>query len=105
MKIIVTGSGSGLGGALLKELTALGHEVIEYDSKDGYDVRYPALSLDHIESLDVLINCAGVNTNDWFENVAMSDLRRVMDINAFSIVKMTQALLEPLKRSRGVVIN
>jgi 3-oxoacyl-[acyl-carrier protein] reductase len=105
--ILVTGSASGLGHALKDELT-LGHgnhNVIGYDVREGNDVRWPAEWLKDIPHVDVLINCAGVNSGSWFENVSDNDLTRLMEINAFGPVKMTQALLPQLKKSKGTVIN
>lgn len=65
-KILVTGSGKGLGLALKNKLREDGHEVIKYEFIDGKDVRHP--DLDGVDELDVLINCAGINIIDWLEN-------------------------------------
>jgi NAD(P)-dependent dehydrogenase (short-subunit alcohol dehydrogenase family) len=105
--ILVTGSGSGLGRALWEILSEFGHNVIAYDKKFGCDVMRPE-DTDYpgnINTLDVLINCAGINQNEWFEEVTEESFNRVMGTNAFSFVKMTQAFLEPLKAAKGAVIN
>lgn len=107
MKILITGSSSGLGAALAKILRAEEHLVIEFDKSLGDDVCYPSDSyaLKGIEELDVLINCAGINQNEWFEDVTSESFFKVMNTNAYGIVAMTQTLLEPLKKAKGTVIN
>lgn len=107
MRILVTGSGAGLGLAIATALLAAGHEVLEYDLKQGDDVTNPP---EHLAfaiggELDGLINCAGINCNEWFEDITLASLAKVMNVNAFSFVHMTQELLEPLKASQGFVLN
>lgn len=103
--ILVTGSQGGLGSAICMALMASGHEVIEYDHCNGDNVKNPAPWLADLDRLDVLINCAGVNDNRWFEEVTEMDFFHIMDVNAFSIIRMTHAVLPLLKESRGTVIN
>lgn len=109
MNILVTGSSSGLGRALVFALGSLGagHRVFGYDIQDGNDVRNPeqAKILRQVDELDILINCAGINDNRWFEDVAPYNFQKVMDVNAYAIVGMTQALLPQLIASKGTVIN
>lgn len=105
--IIVTGSSSGLGKALFEKLVWDGHNVIGHDLDQGYDVNDPESSgaPGNLNSLDVLINCAGINSNNWFEELTRKEFDRVMHTNAFAIVGMTQTFLPLLKESKGTVIN
>lgn len=107
LHILVTGSSSGLGLALTNELRALGHIVHEFDISVNpeEDVSMPPAHLRDLARVDVLINCAGINDNRWFEEVKPVDFLKVMLTNAYSFVAMTQAVLEQLKSSRGTVIN
>lgn len=107
LTIIVTGSSSGLGAALCEMLTNDGHNVIYYDIKNGDDVLSPKTSLawHALDELDVLINCAGINYNQWFEEIQTWKMEDVMRVNAFAIVHMTKAFLPLLKKSKGTVIN
>lgn len=102
-KILVTGSSHGLGCALVNLLQSTGHNVIEYDRDQGDDVRYPDVR--HIDELDVLINCAGVNHIDWLEKFEEARWDEVMDTNAKGIYMMTRALLPQLIASKGTVLN
>lgn len=107
LTILVTGSSSGLGKALFDILLEAGHNVIGYDLDQGHDVTRPGRSdiFGNLKELDVLINCAGINSNNWFEELNEVTFDHVMHVNAYSIVKMTQAFLPQLKASKGTVIN
>ena len=101
-KVLVTGSGSGLGAAIVSCLRAAGHEVLEYDLSAGYDVRCPkGIPL----QLDALVNCAGVNHIAYLENLRDSDWDAVLSTNVKGIYKMTQACLPALSASKGTVLN
>lgn len=110
MKFVVTGAASGLGKEITKALCDLGHTVFGYDRKfnAGYQVANPhegfIRSLGDNE-IDGLINCAGINRNEWFEDVTSMGFWTVMDTNAWGIIAMTQALLPKLKRSKGCILN
>lgn len=124
MNIIVTGAAGGLGRCIVLALQAVNIRVIQLDAKDedcgewakdakipggyrfgGFDVSQKYhweglrdalknLSLTHI---DGIINCAGINRNEWFEEVNMADFYEVMDVNAFAIIHGTQVMLEAMK--------
>mgnify|MGYP003646341233 FL=1 len=105
-KIIVTGSSSGLGKALVTQLSMAQHDVISFDLKAGCDVRDPQGTWGNPpEEVDVLINCAGINITNWLENVTDKDWDDTMEINAKGIFKMTQWALPRLKASKGAVVN
>lgn len=104
MKILVTGAAAGLGAELCRAINKAGHIAVEYDIKYGQDVRDPEDWLSQGD-YDGLINCAGVNANAWFEEINRLEMRKVMEINAFSFVYMTQAILPALTRNNGFVIN
>lgn len=107
LTILVTGSSSGLGKALFDMLNEAGHNVIPYDLGQGSDVTRPGFSeaFANLNALDVLINCAGINSNQWFEEIDQVTFDKVMHTNAFSIVKMAQAFIPQLKTSKGTIIN
>jgi NAD(P)-dependent dehydrogenase (short-subunit alcohol dehydrogenase family) len=65
----------------------------------------PSGWVSELNELDLLVNCAGINHNEWFEDVSFESLEQVMEVNAFGMVYMTQACLHALKNSRGTVIN
>jgi len=107
--ILVTGSSNGLGLAIVKALRDAGHNVYEYDIKDGKDVLNPSSeTIELVEScggLDVLINCAGVNGIDMLEDVSDDLWDRVVNTNAKGIMEMSQAFLPMLIESKGTILN
>lgn len=103
---IVTGASSGLGKAICVALTESSPDwnIIHWDRDNGFDVRHPSL-VAIPSTLDLLINCAGINRIDWLPHVCETDWDDVMDVNAKGIFLMTQACLRPLQRARGTVLN
>jgi NAD(P)-dependent dehydrogenase (short-subunit alcohol dehydrogenase family) len=102
-KILVTGSSSGLGKLIADELSDHSHIVYGYDIRYGMDVRSP--DLQHISELDILINCAGINGNEWLEDIDDGHWDSIIDTNAKGIYKMSQAALPFLIRSKGTILN
>ena len=102
-KIVITGSSSGLGAALARELSRDGHLILPYDRNIGLDVLRPKNVW--ADCLDVLINCAGINKTGWLENFPEAEWDEVMDVNAKGMFMMTQAALPALIASTGTVLN
>lgn len=59
------------------------------------------------QPIDVLVNAAGiVSPNRLFSMTSMSDIRKVMDVNFFSILETTQLVLRVMQRQKkGSIIN
>jgi short-subunit dehydrogenase len=130
---IVTGASSGIGRALAMELArqgaaqvivarreerlrelagqihALGArvEIVAGDVTDPA-VRQRALDAarDGLGGLDVLVNNAGIGAMGPFETADPDRLRRVMEVNFFSLVEMIRLSLPLLKQgNRPIVVN
>ncbi|MCA1060996.1 SDR family oxidoreductase [Rossellomorea aquimaris] len=53
-----------------------------------------------------LVNSAGIGGGDLVENVSEEDLRRIMELNYFSLVQLSQAVYHQMKSGkRGAIIN
>lgn len=107
MNIVITGASSGLGSEIFEKLV-WHHTVINWSLDSGVDVRSSESLLAAAKSLrdsvDILINCAGVNHLDWIPDLKEEDWDRVMDTNAKGIFLTTKTLL-PHIRSGGLIIN
>jgi NAD(P)-dependent dehydrogenase (short-subunit alcohol dehydrogenase family) len=103
-KVIVTGSKNGLGKAIADALGAAGWDVVDWDIVDGFDVARPDVAA-LPEKLDALINCAGINSQDWLKDVKERDWDAVMNTNVKGIFKMVQCCEPLLRASKGTVIN
>ena len=57
--------------------------------------------------IDILVNAAGImSPNRLFSMTKMEDIRRVMDVNFFSVIELTQLVCRSMMRQRkGSIIN
>jgi NADP-dependent 3-hydroxy acid dehydrogenase YdfG len=126
---IITGSGSGLGAATARELTAAGVSVAVADIRqdaatrvasqlDGamamhLDVADDASARAAVEAtlsrwgrVDILVNNAGVDRTAPFAELAAEDWDRVIDVNLRGPVTMSRAVWDTMvAQGRGAVIN
>ena len=123
-KILVTGGSSGIGAAIAQVFASNGDLVVatgvtkeeveraqvqsestaisfqELDVRDGSAVQ---ACIDEIDSLDVLVNCAGViRRNAEHEPEVFAD---VIDINLNGSMRVCTAAREKLKQRKGCIIN
>jgi NAD(P)-dependent dehydrogenase (short-subunit alcohol dehydrogenase family) len=116
--ILVTGANRGIGQALVEEALGRGAKRVYAGTRKGLthnDSRVTPLTLDvtdaaqikralqDVESLDVLINNAGVAGYDDLSD--RTALEAHLEVNLFGTYAMTQAFLPMLTRSRGAIVN
>jgi len=116
--VLVTGANRGIGQALAEEALRRGAKRVYAGTRQPVahpDGRVTPLTLDvtsaaqiqaaagQVESLDVLINNAGVFLSDDLSDRAA--LEQHLAVNLFGTYAMTQAFLPLLARSRGAIVN
>jgi NAD(P)-dependent dehydrogenase (short-subunit alcohol dehydrogenase family) len=116
--VLVTGANRGLGQALVEELvhrgaervyagtrqpTAVGDDRVTNVTLDVTDPVQIRAAVDGIESLDILINNAGVSVPDDLSD--RSAFERHLAVNLYGTLDVTHAFLPLLTRSHGAVIN
>jgi NAD(P)-dependent dehydrogenase (short-subunit alcohol dehydrogenase family) len=116
--LLITGANRGIGRALVDEALRRGVARVyagvrgELASTDDrvtpllLDVTDPAQiqrAADTVETLDILINNAGVALYDDLADVAV--IERHLAVNTLGPLRMTRAFLPQLSRSRGAVVN
>jgi NAD(P)-dependent dehydrogenase (short-subunit alcohol dehydrogenase family) len=117
--ILITGANRGIGRALVDEALSRGAKRVYAGTRSGAlqnaDERVSPVTLDvtsaeqikgavkSIESLDILINNAGVDLHDDLGDRA--GLERHLAVNLFGTWGVTQAFLPLLARSQGGIIN
>jgi NAD(P)-dependent dehydrogenase (short-subunit alcohol dehydrogenase family) len=116
--VLVTGANRGIGQALVEEALRRGAKRVYAATRQPlaqFDGRVTPLTLDvtnaaqtqeaveRVESLDILINNAGLALFDDLSDRAM--LERHLAVNLFGTYGVTQAFLPLLTRSRGAIVN
>jgi NAD(P)-dependent dehydrogenase (short-subunit alcohol dehydrogenase family) len=116
--VLVTGANRGIGQALVEEALTRGARRVYAGSRQPLahpDARVTPLTLDvtsaaqiqaaagKVESLDILINNAGLGFFDDLSDRGVLD--RHLAVNLFGTYGMTQAFLPLLTRSEGAIVN
>jgi len=116
--VLVTGANRGIGRALVEEALGRGARRVYAGTRRPLphpDRRVTPLTLDvtdaaqieaaagRVESLDVLINNAGIALYDDLTDRAA--LEQSLAVNLFGTYGVTRAFLPSLTRSRGVIVN
>ncbi len=121
---LVTGGASGIGAATVRTLAAAGASVVvaDIDAKaaETFAATIPgcralhmdvtssssiATAIESLETLDVLVNNAGIGLVGDIEHTEEADFDRVMAVNVRSVYLVTRALLPLLLASKGSIIN
>ena len=116
--VLVTGANRGIGQALVDEAIRRGAKRVYAGTRSGLqhtDQRVMPLTLDvtnssqieravgAVETLDVLINNAGVATYDDLSDPAAIESH--LAVNLFGTLNVTRAFLPLLTRSKGAIVN
>ncbi len=116
--ILITGANRGIGRALLDEALRRGAKRVYAATRSPLqhsDKRVTPLTLDvtsasqiqraanEVDTLDLLINNAGVAIYDDLSNLDV--IEQHLAVNFFGLLRVTQAFLPQLKRSKGAIVN
>ena len=63
------------------------------------------LVLQNYQTIDLLINNAGLSMRAEFEEVSMDTMRRLMDVNFWGAVYCTKFALPAIKKSKGTIVS
>ncbi|MCD7971689.1 MAG: SDR family NAD(P)-dependent oxidoreductase [Candidatus Azobacteroides sp.] len=91
----------------MKDLKELGINIIEMDvTDDASMVTGVSQIIQQQGRIDILVNCAGYGFYGTIEDVPIKDAKNEMDVNLFSIARLTQLVL-PYMRERhfGKIVN
>jgi NAD(P)-dependent dehydrogenase (short-subunit alcohol dehydrogenase family) len=116
--VLITGANRGIGRALVTEALRRGAKKVYAGTRSALqhaDTRVTPLVLDvtsvsqiqraadEVDSLDVLINNAGIAI---YDDLSDSDaIEQHLAVNLFGVFNVTRAFLPLLRRSRGAIVN
>ncbi len=116
--VLITGANRGIGQALLDEALRRGAKKVYAATRSPLqhpDKRVMPLMLDvtsasqiqqaanEVDTLDVLINNAGVAIYDDLNNLDV--IEQHLAVNFFGVLRVAHAFLPQLKRSKGAIVN
>lgn len=113
--VVITGASSGIGLRLAKKMSEDGYTVIgvSRNKPTGISFAYYKCDLTNkqaidsvcntiisdFNTIDILVNCAGVGTGGALEEISNEDLKWVFDVNLFGTVEVIKNMLPALKES------
>ncbi|MDO8429237.1 MAG: SDR family NAD(P)-dependent oxidoreductase [Candidatus Daviesbacteria bacterium] len=119
--VVITGASRGIGLATARKFLSEGYIVIgtsttgkidiedpnfkavKLDISDSQNIKNAALEIE--DKVDILINNAGVNEEDWdIVDIDMDVLRKTLEINLFGLIDFTEHMLSKISPN-GQVIN
>jgi len=116
--ILITGANRGIGRALVDEALRRGAKKVYAGTRGAFEItdqRVAPITLDvtnasqvqqaveRIDSLDVLINNAGIAIYDDLTNFEV--IEKHLAVNFLGLLRVTHAFLPALRRSRGAIVN
>jgi NAD(P)-dependent dehydrogenase (short-subunit alcohol dehydrogenase family) len=119
---LVTGGTRGIGAAIARRLEADGARVwitgVAARASDFGAMTYRAVDLSNRQAtdlfaaeveqagIDILINNAGINTNNPFSAIRVSDYDSIQEVNVRSVFRLCQAVLPAMRRKQwGRIVN
>jgi len=104
---IVTGYSSGIGEAICKKLEENGYEIIKLKTRleEHFNLELEIKEILKTKEIKVLINCAGIGVFKPHEELSLTKIKELIDINLTAPIVLSNLLLRSLKKQKGHIIN
>ncbi|MCB1177501.1 MAG: SDR family NAD(P)-dependent oxidoreductase [Leptospiraceae bacterium] len=122
--IVITGTSSGIGEAVLKTLSNIECTIFAIDrspkdheqkkakivpllcdiTNDEDVIKVSEEILKVTDTVDVFFNNAGITAHGRFDETEISVFRKTFDINFFGGIHLTKLLIEPIKKAKGAIM-
>ena len=104
---IVTGYSSGIGAAICESLEQNGYKIIKLISRleDTTSLEEEIKTILKSNDIDLLVNCAGVGVFQPHEELNISKIKELIDVNLMAPIVLSNLLLRSLKKTKGTIIN
>lgn len=106
-KALVTGYSSGIGKAICQTLKSNGYEILTLKTRleNAKALEKEVEELLKTNEIDVLINCAGVGIFQPHEEISVSKIKELIDVNLTAPLILSSLCLRSLKKTKGHIIN
>lgn len=107
MKALVTGYSSGIGKAICESLSANGYEIIQLKTRleNSNELEKEVKELLKTNDINVLVNCAGVGIFQPHEEISVTKIKELVDVNLTAPLILSSLCLRSLKKTKGHIIN
>lgn len=104
---IVTGYSSGIGKSICCKLIENNYNIIKINSRleDTKQLEIEIKTILENGDIDLLINCAGVGIFQPHEEISITKIKELIDVNLTAPIILVKLLLRSLKKTKGYIIN
>ena len=104
---IVTGYSSGIGLSICEKLEQNNYNIIKLTSRldDLKSVEKEIKEILKNIDIDLLVNCAGVGIFQPHEEISISKIKELIDVNLTAPIVLSNLCLRSLKKTAGRIIN
>ncbi len=107
MKALVTGYSSGIGKAICESLSQNGYEILTLKTRleNTNELEKEVKELLKTQDINVLINCAGIGIFQPHEEISVTKIKELVDVNLTAPLILSSLVLRSLKKTKGHIIN
>jgi len=105
--VLITGTSSGIGESIFLLLQSNNFNIITLNSRleNIRDLEKEVKEILKTKDVDILINCAGVGIFQPHEEISISKIKELIDVNLTAPIILTNLVLRSLKKTKGHIIN